>query len=70
MTVTENVLGQRVRALRLQHALTQTELAERAGVSPAAVLRLERGTHQARPSTIRKLARALGVKPTELTTCV
>jgi transcriptional regulator with XRE-family HTH domain len=66
--VERELLGERVRLLRERQALTQVELAERAGVSAAAILRIERGTHQARPSTIRKLARALGVKPVELTT--
>ena len=61
------VLGQRIRALRLRQALSQSDLALRADVSAAAIVRIERGTHAARPSTIRKLARALGVEPVQLT---
>jgi transcriptional regulator with XRE-family HTH domain len=61
------LLGRRVRQLRLLQALSQADLAEIAGVSAAAIIRIERGTHTARPSTLRKLAQALGVKPTQLT---
>lgn len=63
-----DALPERVRTLRLQHALTQVELAEQAGISVAALIRIEQGTHTPRPATIRKLARALGVKPVQLTT--
>jgi transcriptional regulator with XRE-family HTH domain len=59
-----------VKAPRLQHyrldaALSQRDLATRAGVSPVTVMRLENGD-EARPSTVRKLANALGVQPREL----
>jgi transcriptional regulator with XRE-family HTH domain len=63
----DDPLGQRVRRLRLQHALSQIDLAEKAGVSRDAIMRLERGTHVARPSTVRKIAAALGVAPQRLT---
>ena len=56
----------RLRAIRIQRALSQAELAERAGVSRVAVTRLEAGDVDARFATIRKLAAALGVDPTEL----
>lgn len=61
------LLGRRLRQLRLLQALSQIDLAQRAAVSEAAIIRIERGTHTARPSTLRKLARALGVPPTQLT---
>jgi transcriptional regulator with XRE-family HTH domain len=61
------LLGRRVRQLRLLQAFSQIDLAQRAGVSEAAIIRIERGTHAARPSTLRKLAQALGVAPTQLT---
>jgi len=56
----------RVRQLRLQHGLTQQELAEKAGVSRHALLRFESGA-SFRPTTLRKIARALGVQPIQLT---
>lgn len=51
-----------LRATREARFLTQAELAERAGVSRVAIIRLESGT-PARVSTARKLAAALGVEP-------
>jgi transcriptional regulator with XRE-family HTH domain len=52
----------RLRALRLNLGLTQTELAERAGVSEFTITRLETGRgKRPHPSTRRKLAGALGV---------
>jgi len=59
--------GERVRARRQRLALSQEDLAARAGVSPNTIVRLETGTGPARPSTLRKLAAALQVDVTELT---
>jgi transcriptional regulator with XRE-family HTH domain len=56
----------RLRPLRERKALTQRELARDAGVTQSTIQRLEAGLQEARPSTIRKLARALGVKPVDL----
>jgi transcriptional regulator with XRE-family HTH domain len=56
----------RLRPLRERQALTQRELATLAGVTQSTIQRLETGLQEARPSTIRKLARALGVKPVDL----
>jgi transcriptional regulator with XRE-family HTH domain len=60
-------LGERVRRLREEQALTQVELAEKSGVSISTVARLEQTSWPVRAGTIRKLARALGVPPTALT---
>jgi len=60
-------IGRRVRDLRLQHALTQAELAERAGISRNTLIELEQDSRPARPATVRKVAAALGVKPVRLT---
>ena len=46
--------------------MTQEELAEASGVSRNTISRLETGTQEARPSTVRKLADALGVEPEHL----
>ena len=46
--------------------LTQRELANLAGIAELSVHKIETGTQQPRPTTIRKLARALGVKPADL----
>src|SRR5215208_8247549 len=57
---------ERLRALRIEHVLTLRELAQAAGVSKDTIWRLENGHSEAHPSTIRKLARTLGVQPKEL----
>jgi transcriptional regulator with XRE-family HTH domain len=57
---------EKLRRLRRQAALSQQELAERAGTTQETISRLERGHNAARGSTLRKLAEALGVEPREL----
>jgi transcriptional regulator with XRE-family HTH domain len=59
------VLVPQLRRLRLDRALSQDELAERAGVARTTVMRAEL-EQQIRPSSVRKLARALGVSPATL----
>src|SRR5215212_10116018 len=54
--------GDLLRRHRTAAALSQEELAERAGVSVRALSDLERGVHRApRPETLRMLADALGL---------
>ena len=60
-------IGRRLRALRERSLLTQAELAEAASMSRDQVSRIERDEVDPRFSTIRKLAKALGVDPQELT---
>jgi transcriptional regulator with XRE-family HTH domain len=55
-----------LRAVRQRRFLTQAELAERAGMSETTVNRLENQLQDARISTVRRLAEALGVQPEEL----
>lgn len=57
-----------LRPVRLRRLLTQRELAERVGLTAPALSRLENGHTKARISTLRKLATALEVEATELTT--
>lgn len=47
-------------------ALSQQDLADRAGIARSTLLKLERLEAEARPSTVRKLAEALGIEPREL----
>jgi DNA-binding XRE family transcriptional regulator len=60
--------GERLRHLRRLHGMSQDKLADRAGISPATVARLER---QPRPScrtrTLARLAAALGEHPATIT---
>jgi transcriptional regulator with XRE-family HTH domain len=55
-----------IRGLRLRRGLSQVDLAARAGVNRTVIINAENGRRQIRPSTVRKIARALGVTPTEL----
>ena len=55
----------RLKALRRKRVLSLRELGERAKVSKDTVSRIER-TGTAYPSTIRKIAKALDVDPSEL----
>ena len=56
-----------LRQHRKRRALTQIELSKISGVSRATIARLEAGTHGAYRNTVSKLARALKVKPQDLT---
>ena len=53
-------------AHRRRRGLTQRELGELAGVAHTTVQRLESLSRGAYPSTVRKLATALGVEPADL----
>jgi transcriptional regulator with XRE-family HTH domain len=55
-----------LRRHRTEQALSQQELADKARIARSTVLKLEAGVAQPRPSTLRKLARALGIKPVDL----
>jgi transcriptional regulator with XRE-family HTH domain len=56
----------RLRSVRQRKALTQQELADKAGVNRVTIARLEGGVDEPRPATLRKLAAALGVEPVTL----
>jgi transcriptional regulator with XRE-family HTH domain len=59
-------LGARLRELRRARALTQEELAQKAGVSPSTIVDIERGKHEPQIRTLRKLAKALETTPDKL----
>jgi transcriptional regulator with XRE-family HTH domain len=56
----------KMKTLREEKVLSQRELASMAGLTQMTVWRIENGYRDARPQTIRKLARVLGVEPKEL----
>ena len=58
--------GSRLKQLRRQRALSQQDLERMTGVVQSTISRLEANQRPARPSTVRKLAEALGVEPQEL----
>ena len=59
-------VGDNLKKLRVLNALTQAELAQKAGLTLAAVARIERNEAEPRMTNLRKLAEALGVEPHEL----
>ena len=60
-------MGERIKALRIQHGLTQEELGQKGGVQKSAIYKYETGlVVNLKRSMIEKLALALGVKPTYL----
>ena len=65
-TVMPRIDGEKLRALREARFLSHRDLAKRASVSPTTVLNLETGRVEAQRRTVRKLAEALGVDPSEL----
>lgn len=52
-------IARRLVGLRIENGLTQAELARRCGVSQPAIARLERGEHEPRLTTLRRIAHAL-----------
>ena len=67
LDVMPRISRDRLRKVRDMRLLSQRELAERAGLSPTTILKLESGrVDEPHPRTIRKLADALEVDPAEL----
>jgi len=59
-------IGGSVREQRVRRFMTQEELARTAEISLRQLVRIEKNEVEPRFSTIRKLAGALGVEPSEL----
>jgi serine-type D-Ala-D-Ala carboxypeptidase/endopeptidase len=59
-------IGKNMRAKRVEKFMSQAELADASSLSEAHVGRIERNEVEPHLSTIRKLARALGIEPSEL----
>jgi transcriptional regulator with XRE-family HTH domain len=58
--------GRKVRAARQARGWTQEELADRAGLAPVQVSRVERGVREVRLTTFLRLVSALGTTPDRL----
>ncbi len=56
------MLGEQIRRLRRERGLTQGALAERAGVTQAAVARVEVGDAEPKLSTLARISEALGAQ--------
>ena len=57
---------ERLKELRRERVLSLRELEERSGVSYNTIWRIEDGRQGAHPRTLRRLAEALDVQPSEL----
>lgn len=55
-----------LRQIRQTRVLSRKELADKSNVDESTIYRAERGQTKLRPSTVRKLAQALGVPPDQL----
>lgn len=56
------LIGEKIRQLRIQNNLTQTQLGELIGVKRAQISKLEHGNHSASVSTIMKVFHAMKAK--------
>lgn len=59
-------IGKRIRKFRKAQKLTQTELADKAGMNFNTVARIEAGKQHASEPSIRKLTKALGVQSSDI----
>jgi transcriptional regulator with XRE-family HTH domain len=67
LEVMPRISGEKLRRIRDERLLSQRELAEKAGLSPTTILKLEAGrVEDPHPRTVRKLADALEVEPRAL----
>ena len=62
----KRALGRRLKALRKRAALTQEQLAERAGINSKYISGIERGRENPTLGTLLRLAMELGAHPAEL----
>jgi transcriptional regulator with XRE-family HTH domain len=58
-------IGEKLKEIRTRRFLTQEELADKAEVSHSTIVNIERNHAEPQFRTIRKLAKALDVEPTE-----
>ena len=59
-------MGQRIRDLRQQRGLTQTEVAEPCGITFQQIQKYETGANRISVSRLCEIARVLGAKPENL----
>lgn len=63
-----NVIGRRIKTVRMEHNLTQEELADKIDVSVAFMSRLERGNSKINLKRLTQIAEILNVSPGYLLT--
>lgn len=62
-----SMIGRRLAALLAERNMSQKQLAEATNLTPAAVSRYVSGAREPRAITIAAMAKALGVKPVDIT---
>ncbi len=62
------LIGRRIRELRESRGLTSKEVAERAGVTPQSLSRIEHGRHNVVFTTLRRILAAMGYSLKDLAT--
>lgn len=62
-----SLLGRRLSELLEERQMSQKDLADRTGLTPAAVSRYVSGDREPRPITVASIAKALGVEPATIT---
>lgn len=67
MKTIEIIVGLNIRQRRKALGLTQTQLAEKVGLTLQSINRIEKGARPSRPTNLDAIARALGCTPTDLT---
>lgn len=67
MSEQQREVGRRIARIREQRGLTQEDLAHASRVTVKTLSRLENGHHEARSSTIKQVAEALGLEPHDIT---
>jgi len=66
MAMTEDRPGARIRQLRRWKTMTQEDLARATNLSRASICNIEKGKQQPSLSSIRQIAKVLGVDPKEI----
>ncbi len=62
-----SMIGRRLAALLAERNMSQKQLAEATNLTPAAVSRYVSGAREPRAITVAAMAKALGVKPVDIT---
>ena len=66
MKYDHRITGQVIGRLRVQHGLSQEELAQKAGIARSHLAMIENGKKSANVETLWKVAEALGMRLSEL----
>ncbi len=61
-----NIIGEKIKALRIAQGLSQAELANQTALSLRTIQRIENGETEARGDSVIRLARTLNIKPEDL----